>query len=71
MLILETEPSEVSSVNVSLQNAVIGKKMVHYSPQVWLEGDDAKALQEGQTVTLINWGNVIIKSIERFIIIFI
>ena len=27
-----------------------------------------KTLKEGQTVTLINWGNVIIKSIERLMV---
>ena len=33
---------------------------------MFLEGADAELLQVGELVTLINWGNVVIKKINRF-----
>jgi len=50
------------------QNPAAGTKTVHYSPQVWLEGADVADLKEGQTVTLINWGNIVITGIDRYLI---
>lgn len=48
-----------------VQNADIGEKAVWYSNKVWVEGEDAAAVTEGQVVTLINWGNVLITKINR------
>ena len=48
------------------QNSSVGTKTVHYASQVWLEGADAANLKEGQTITLINWGNVVITDIDRY-----
>ena len=47
------------------QNADVGKKEVWYSSRVLLEGADAQTFYEGEKVTLINWGNVIITKINK------
>ena len=36
-----------------------------YSSKVYIEGADAAELQEQETVTFINWGNLIITGIKR------
>ena len=38
-----------------------------YSSQVYVERGDVETLRVGDTVTLINWGNVIISKITRCI----
>lgn len=41
-----------------------GTKQVRISSKVLIEGDDAKALIEGQNATFINWGNLMIEKIN-------
>lgn len=48
-----------------LQNADVGMKQVWYGPKVFIEGADAETFAEGETVTFINWGNIIITKIHR------
>jgi len=36
----------------------IGMKNVYYSPTVFIEKDDAVLINDGQTITLMNWGNI-------------
>ena len=43
----------------------MGEKTVYYSGKVYIEGADAEVLKEGEMVTFINWGNLIITSIKR------
>ena len=43
----------------------MGTKEVWYSDLVHIEGDDAVHLREGEKVTFINWGNVVIQKIKR------
>ncbi|XP_050494226.1 bifunctional glutamate/proline--tRNA ligase isoform X8 [Bombus huntii] len=42
-----------------------GTKQVLVGSQVYIERDDANLLTEGQNATFINWGNILIKKIER------
>lgn len=57
---------QLSSYYVSYdQNADVGEKTVYYSSKVYVEGEDAKAFAEGEMVTFINWGNLIITGIKR------
>ncbi|CAL7952238.1 unnamed protein product [Xylocopa violacea] len=42
-----------------------GTKQVFVSSQVYIEKDDADMLIEGQNATFINWGNILIKKIEK------
>ncbi|KAM4770860.1 LOW QUALITY PROTEIN: bifunctional glutamate/proline--tRNA ligase [Rhinophrynus dorsalis] len=47
------------------KNAEVGMKSVWYGPKVLIEGADAETLSEGEIVTFINWGNIIITKINR------
>ena len=43
----------------------MGTKEVWYSDLVHIEADDAVHLSKGEKVTFINWGNVVIREINR------
>ncbi|XP_071595791.1 bifunctional glutamate/proline--tRNA ligase isoform X5 [Heliangelus exortis] len=47
------------------KNADVGLKPVWYSSRVLIEGADAETLTEGEVVTFINWGNIIITKLNR------
>ena len=47
------------------QNPSIGEKEVWYSSRLLMEGADAQTLSEGETVTLIHWGNVVVTKLSR------
>uniref|UniRef100_A0A3B4DZU5 Prolyl-tRNA synthetase n=1 Tax=Pygocentrus nattereri TaxID=42514 RepID=A0A3B4DZU5_PYGNA len=47
------------------KNANVGMKQVWYGPKVFVEGADAETFSEGETVTFINWGNIIITKIHK------
>ncbi|KAJ3118016.1 hypothetical protein HK100_000696 [Physocladia obscura] len=46
------------------KNPEIGTKKTTFSPELYLEFNDAKDLQVGEEVTFMDWGNVIIDKIE-------
>lgn len=50
---------------VSHQNAEVGMKEVWYGPKVLIEGADAETFSEGEMVTFINWGNLVITKIHK------
>ncbi|KAM6467592.1 bifunctional glutamate/proline--tRNA ligase isoform 2-T2 [Liasis olivaceus] len=56
---------EMKEVAKHPKNADVGLKPVWYSPKVLVEGADAETLTEGEMVTFINWGNIIITKIHR------
>lgn len=41
-------------------------KEVWYGPRVLIEGADAETFTEGEVVTFINWGNLIINKIKKY-----
>ena len=41
-------------------------KDVWYGPLAYIERADAETLKEGENVTFINWGNLVVKKINRF-----
>uniref|UniRef100_A0A182SQU0 Bifunctional glutamate/proline--tRNA ligase n=1 Tax=Anopheles maculatus TaxID=74869 RepID=A0A182SQU0_9DIPT len=47
------------------KNADIGTKTVHYGPRVLIDLADAKELKEGENATFINWGNLMIRKVNR------
>jgi len=49
------------------QNAEIGMKPVWYGSKVLIEKDDADHFTIGENVTFINWGNLIVRSIDKFV----
>lgn len=50
-----------------VQNAEVGMKEVWYGPRVLVEGADAETFKEGEIVTFINWGNLIITKINKYV----
>ena len=42
-------------------------KKIWYGPKVYIEGADAACIEEGEVVTFINWGNIIIKKINKWV----
>ncbi|XP_039913330.1 bifunctional glutamate/proline--tRNA ligase isoform X4 [Hirundo rustica] len=56
---------EMKEVAKHPKNADVGLKPVWYSSRVLIEGADADTLAEGEVVTFINWGNIIITKLNR------
>ncbi|XP_067421040.1 bifunctional glutamate/proline--tRNA ligase isoform X2 [Emydura macquarii macquarii] len=56
---------EMKEVAKHPKNTDVGLKPVWYSSKVLIEGADAETFTEGETVTFINWGNIIITKIHR------
>ena len=63
-LVVENGPETVEAQSHPLhqKNASLGSKAVIYAKEVWIEKDDAASVEEGEKVTLMKWGNVIITS---------
>ncbi|KAA0711364.1 Bifunctional glutamate/proline--tRNA ligase [Triplophysa tibetana] len=56
---------EMKEVAKHPKNPDVGMKQVWYGPKVLIEGADAETFTEGEMVTFINWGNLIITKINR------
>ncbi|KAG7466074.1 hypothetical protein MATL_G00160980 [Megalops atlanticus] len=56
---------EMKEVARHPKNAEVGMKKVWYGPRVLIDGADAETFTEGEIVTFINWGNIIITKIHR------
>jgi glutamyl-tRNA synthetase len=57
--------AEVRSRDLHRKNPALGKKVVHYSNEILLDREDVLALEIGEEVTLMDWGNAVIKGVER------
>merc|ERR1712137_539068 len=47
------------------KNPDLGDKVVHYSNKIFIEGEDANLIEEGEEVTLMDWGNCYAKKLHR------
>lgn len=47
------------------KNRAVGDKLVEFSSDILIEQCDAELLKEGEEVTLMGWGNIVIEKIER------
>uniref|UniRef100_A0A8D0ANM4 Bifunctional glutamate/proline--tRNA ligase n=1 Tax=Sander lucioperca TaxID=283035 RepID=A0A8D0ANM4_SANLU len=56
---------EIKEVAKHPKNTEVGMKKVWYGPRVLVEGADAETFSEGEMVTFINWGNLIITKINK------
>ncbi|XP_064020605.1 bifunctional glutamate/proline--tRNA ligase isoform X2 [Pogoniulus pusillus] len=56
---------EMKEVAKHPKNADVGLKPVWYGSRILIEGADAETLTEGEVVTFINWGNVVITKLNR------
>ena len=43
----------------------MGTKPVWYSNKVFIDGADAQVINEGENITFVNWGNLLIKTLHR------
>ncbi|XP_074435400.1 bifunctional glutamate/proline--tRNA ligase isoform X3 [Larus michahellis] len=56
---------EMKEVAKHPKNVDVGLKPVWYGSRVLIEGADAETLTEGEVVTFINWGNIVITKLNR------
>ena len=56
--------AELRAVPLHPKNAEMGTKAVWFGPRLLLEGEDAAALKEGEEVTLMKWGNAVVKKVR-------
>ncbi|KAJ3492573.1 hypothetical protein NLG97_g5298 [Lecanicillium saksenae] len=47
------------------KNSALGTKMITFSSKVWIEQVDAASLTDGDEITLMHWGNAIIRGIVK------
>lgn len=47
------------------KNAELGYKTTAFSSHIFIEQEDAKTLEVGEEITLMDWGNAIIESMEK------
>jgi len=47
------------------KNPSLGNKVVTYSSRVYLDGEDAKEIAENEEITLMDWGNAIVRKIIK------
>ena len=45
----------------------IGMKTVYYGSTVLIEKEDANLIKDGQTITLMNWGNVKVTRVQKYV----
>lgn len=59
-----TEPTKENKPKHK-KNPEVGEKVVIYSNKVLIEQADAQTIEDGEEVTFMDWGNVIVKSITK------
>lgn len=66
-LVLINGPETIESKSIPLhkKNAGLGFKTTIYSNNIWIEKDDANLMTEEMEITLMDWGNCIIKKIIK------
>ncbi|RIA91589.1 glutamate-tRNA ligase [Glomus cerebriforme] len=47
------------------KNPDVGKKQTWFSSSIWIEQDDAKTFEKDEEITLMDWGNAIVKTIHK------
>jgi len=47
------------------KNNALGEKVVHYSNKIYIELADANMIEEGEEITLMDWGNCFAKKLHR------
>ena len=57
----------VSNLVSFWQNPDVGSKTVFYSNKIFIDGADAETFSENELVTFINWGNMRIKKLNKFV----
>lgn len=47
------------------KNAELGTKKIVYSSEIFVDQDDAQTFKDGEEITLMDWGNAILKTIHK------
>jgi len=55
----------VAELALHPKDASLGKKVKAFAPRVLLQADDAAAAAEGEEVTLMGWGNALVKGVHK------
>ena len=63
-LLLEGVEEKTVKAQKHPKDPSVGEKDVFYSSKIFLEGEDASVLKSGEKVTLVNWGNAVITSVN-------
>lgn len=58
------EVPEHKTVAKHKKNASLGEKVITYTKTIFIEQEDGKVVKEGEEVTLMDWGNAIIRKIH-------
>lgn len=58
----KAEPIQVAA---HPKNPDVGQKTIWVGPRILIDYEDAETLKEGENTTFINWGNLLIKKINR------
>jgi len=56
---------EYSTKDAHPKNPEVGKKVVSYGPNILLEQVDAASVEKDEKITLMNWGNALVKEITK------
>ena len=59
---------EIRSVPLHPKNPDVGVKPVWFGPRVWLESLDVASMKEGEEITLMKWGNVVITKVRASLV---
>ncbi|KAF9281767.1 hypothetical protein BGZ68_006438 [Mortierella alpina] len=59
------EPYTLKEVPRHKKNEALGNKRTAYGPTIWMDQADCKAFEVNEEVTLMDWGNAFIRSIEK------
>lgn len=64
-VLLKGVKEECLTVPKHPKNNEVGTKEVWVGPKILIDRADAESLKEGENATFINWGNLLIKKINR------
>jgi bifunctional glutamyl/prolyl-tRNA synthetase len=66
-VVVNVAGAKLQSVEVARhpKNEAVGKKTLWVGPKVLIDYADAECLKEGENTTFINWGNLLIKKINK------
>jgi glutamyl-tRNA synthetase len=59
-----TEPIH-KSIPRHKKNSSLGNKIITYINKIWLEQIDAQIIEQGEEITLMDWGNAIVEDIQK------
>jgi len=51
------------------KNETLGSKAIHYANRIFLEQADAALLSKDEEITLMDWGNAIVKILKKILMV--